>query len=256
VLAPFLRAVEFLPHAKARLIVPAIASDQAPDTPHCRLLVVDFDFFFPNPLDAGASDTQSLRLYDWGHAETRIHREVIWPVRAAAFTQQGLPLPRCEATDGFWDRFTLDTDTLLVADSNAYAGPLAWEGDFTDVVVFDAHHDSGYRRAYAEYLATGEFTCEDWTYPHVEAGARISVRYPRWRHRWPQLEPTTGVEADRRSDDGAPVDGVFTRVFACRSGGWVPAWCDEQWQQFIDAFPGRVLSVDPDLRPRWPRTGG
>jgi len=123
--------------------VPAITSDQAPDTPHCRLLVVDFDFFFPNPLDAGASDTQSLRLYDWGHAETRIHREVIWPVRAAAFTQQGLPLPRCAATDGFWDRFTLDTDTLLVADSNAYAGPLAWEGGFTDVVVFDLSVPAG-----------------------------------------------------------------------------------------------------------------
>jgi hypothetical protein len=45
---------------------------------------------------------------------------------------------------------------------------------------------------------------------------------------------------------------VFTSVFACRCGCWVPAWCDEQWQQFIDAFPGRVVSVDADLRPRWP----
>ncbi len=28
---------------------------------------------------------------------------------------------------------------------------------------FDAHHGSGYRRNYADYRATGEFTCEDWT---------------------------------------------------------------------------------------------
>jgi len=47
---------------------------------------------------------------------------------------------------------------------------------------------------------------------------------------------------------------VFTTVFACRSGGWVPAWCDDQWQHFIDSFPGRILATDPDLRPRWPST--
>jgi hypothetical protein len=217
-----------------------------------RLLVVDFDFFFPNPLDAGAADTHSLRLYDWGHAETVIHREVIWPVRAAAFAAEGLPLPRCQPTTGFWDRFTLDTDQLLIADSNAYAGPLAWEGGYAEVVVFDAHHDCGYRRSYPDYLATGEFTCEDWTYPHHEAGAAITVRYPPWRRRWPQLEPATGIPAARHTDDGGPLAGVFTTVFACRSGGWVPAWCDEQWQEFIDAFPGRAVSVDPDLRRRWP----
>jgi hypothetical protein len=109
-----------------------------PDQAPARLLVVDFDFFFPNPLDAGASDLQSLRLYDWGHAETLVHRETIWPARAAAFALDGVPLPRCEPTDGFWYRFTFETDLLLVADSNAYAGPLAWEGSgFDEVLVFD-----------------------------------------------------------------------------------------------------------------------
>ncbi len=48
---------------------------------------------------------------------------------------------------------------------------------------FDAHHDCGYRRSYPNYLATGVFTCEDWTHPHHEAGARTSIRYPPWRHR-------------------------------------------------------------------------
>lgn len=102
-----------------------------------RLLVVDFDFFFPNPLDAGAADTRSMRLYDWGHAETVIHREIIWPARALAFAAEGVALPRCQPTTGFWDRFSLDTDELTVADSNAYAGPLAWEGTYAEVVVFD-----------------------------------------------------------------------------------------------------------------------
>ena len=56
-------------------------------------------------------------------------------MRAAAFAAEGLPLPRRQPTTGFWDRFTLDTDQLLVADSNAYAGPLAWEGVGVLVVV-------------------------------------------------------------------------------------------------------------------------
>jgi hypothetical protein len=57
----------------------------------------------------------------------------------------------------------------------------------------------------------------------------------------------------RCTDDGQPVPGVFDTVLACRSGGWVPAWCDDQWQQLIDAFPGQATNVDPDLRPRWRR---
>jgi hypothetical protein len=77
------------------------------------------------------------------------------------------------------------------------------------------------------------------------------VRYPRWRHRWADLEADTGIPVHRHTDDGAAVPGMFDTVFACRSGGWVPAWCDDQWQQFIDAFPGQVTCVDPDLRPRW-----
>jgi hypothetical protein len=224
-----------------------------PTEPVQRLLVVDFDFFFPNPLDAGAGDGQALRLYDWGHAETLLHREIIWPVRAAMCAEHGVALPRCEPTDGFWDRFILDTDLLLVADSNAHAGRLA-ATTTQEVLVFDAHHDAGYRRSFDDYLADGRYSCEDWTFAHHEAGARIGVRYPPWRSQWPKLEPTTAIPVDRCTDDGASVDDVFTTVFACRSGCWVPAWCDDQWQHFIDDFPGIAVSVDDHLRPRWPRT--
>jgi hypothetical protein len=200
--------------------VVTVENSHPPSALDGRLLVVDFDFFFPNPLDA----------------------------------EHGIDLPRCQPTDGFWDRFTLATNVLLAADSNAYAGPLAWEEAGAEVLLYDAHHDAGYRRSFDDYRATGKFDCEDWTFPHHEAGARISVRYPPWRDRWPVLEPTPRIPVQRATDNGEAVNGVFTTVFACRSGAWVPAWCDDQWQQFIDAFPGTVISVDPDLRPRWPST--
>ncbi len=74
---------------------------------------------------------------------------------------------------------------------------------------------------------------------------------PTWRR-------TPGSRSHRCTDDGRPVPGMFDTVFACRSGGWVPAWCDDQWQQFIDTFPGQVAQRRPrpadPLAP--PRTGG
>ena len=92
---------------------------------------------------------------------------------------------------------------------------------------------------------------EDWTYPHHEAGARIAVRYPQWRARWADQESNPAIPVDRCTDDNQPIAEPFTDVFACRSGGWVPAWCDDQWQEFIDGFPGQARSVDPNLRIRW-----
>jgi hypothetical protein len=174
-------------------VTPRTGAGTAPVGQPDRLLVVDFDFFFPNPLDAAATDTQSLLLYDWGHAETRLHRETLWHIRATTFAAHSVALPRRQPTDGFWNRFTLATDELVVADSNAHAGPLAWQGGLAEVVLFDHHHDSGYRRSYADYLTDGEFTCEDWTFPHHEASARITVRYPRWRGNWTRLEPSTAI---------------------------------------------------------------
>ncbi|MBW3709793.1 hypothetical protein DTB58_39300, partial [Streptomyces griseus] len=78
------------------------------DTPgHGRLLVVDFDFFFHNPLEgAEAAHRGDPLLYDWGHAETPFLQEDIWTFRAEDFIRAGTSLPRCEGLDGFWDRFT------------------------------------------------------------------------------------------------------------------------------------------------------
>lgn len=76
------------------------------------------------------------------------------------------------------------------------------------------------------------------------------MRYPGWCVEWANQESSPRIPVDRRTGDDWPVPGVFHDVFAFRSGGWVPAWCDEQWQEFIGAFPGHIRSVDSDLRTR------
>lgn len=219
-----------------------------------RLLVVDLDFFFPNPAYTATLPHAGAHLYDWGHLETPLHRELIWPARAAAFAASGKALPRCHGLDQFWRRFRLHTDTLLVADSNAFAGDLTPPGGtgFAEVLLFDAHHDSGYRRTLDDFATDGRYTCEDWTFLHYARGSRISVRYPRWLPDWPQHDPPPHIPVQRATDDGRPVPGGFNVAFCCRSGSWVPPWCDDQWSQLLAAFPGRVEVLDPALRqPRW-----
>jgi hypothetical protein len=83
-----------------------------------RMLVVDFDFFFPNPAYTHSLGCDLMLPYDWGHQENVLYRDLLWPIRAQGFTDASLPLPRCTPTTGFGDRFQLATDVLLIADSN------------------------------------------------------------------------------------------------------------------------------------------
>ncbi|WP_412538516.1 hypothetical protein R8Z50_21995 [Longispora sp. K20-0274] len=226
-----------------------------------RLLVVDFDFFFPNPHTAGDTTEASWALFDWGQQENLLFRELIWPHRAALLDAWGVPLPRCEGYGGFWDRFEFTTSTLFVADSNSYAAqPPLHDPDevFDEVVLFDAHHDAGYHpdRGF-DAFREGRFEadCGEWTLEHHRLGSAIRMFYPPWRHRWAQLEPAPAIPVVRATDPGGPM-GTFDAVFACRSGCWVPPWCDDQWAELLLDFKqtvpgGRVVTVDPDLRPRW-----
>jgi hypothetical protein len=221
-----------------------------------RLLVVDFDYFFPNLSEAGADH---LGLFDWGHAEIPLYRDgPIWQIRAAQFLCRGLPLPRCETGyREFWRRFRLAAGTpLWIADSNAYAATLGFDRQWRQVWLYDAHHDSGYQQSFPHYQTSLQISCEDWTYPLHAAGASIHVRYPPWRHRALELDGAPLIPVDRAIDDRRLNPRIFEGVFVCRSGAWVPAWCDDQWQQFLDACPipehrRHVLEDQPLATPRW-----
>ncbi|MGW3390742.1 hypothetical protein [Streptomyces cinereoruber] len=221
--------------------------------PRGRLLVVDFDFFFHNPYEGSSAPHRGdAVLYDWAHAENEMLRETVWPFRAEEFLRAGIEPPRCEGHENFWERFTFTSDTppLFFADSNLYAGRLtprhyalfdleitAWQ----DVHLFDAHHDSGYPHqhgpaSFKEWEEWGEFSCEDWMLVHHAKGSRLALTYPAWRPNGDSHPPM--IPLHTTVDDGEPVTTPFDAVFLCRSGSWVPSWCDDQFTELLAAFPG------------------
>lgn len=211
-----------------------------------NLLVVDWDFFFRNPMESGEHEDDEYWLYDWGHSESNMYiNGFVWPSRAYGFQKSKLELPTVDVPPNFWDRFKLHPDAVLyTADSNAYAGLLYDQnGDpFTDVWLFDAHHDLYKLKTEAEvakWHMKGDFTCENWMFKHLVRGSQLHWRYPQWH----QLGPSHAedvpdfVRLDAAYDDGKPMDVEFDTAFVCRSGAWVPPWCDEQFIDFIDSAP-------------------
>jgi hypothetical protein len=216
-----------------------------------NLLVVDWDFFFVNPLHNGNVTDRTLLLYDWKHLEAPFFVNDIWWSRLHGFVMNDLPLPMASNVEGFWDRFGLDEAVLMVADSNLYAGLIQPSsiGDFeaerwNRIDLFDAHHDSGYKiRSLAEYEQRGTVSCEDWMLEHAKRGVTdLHVHYPAWLTAAFSADPQPAIEIDRRIDDGQPVDVSYDAVFVCRSGAWVPPWCDQQFADFVKSFPGAGYS--------------
>lgn len=222
-----------------------------------NLLVVDWDFFFPNPFDGGEYKTRDVMLYDWQHSESRLYIETLWPIRAAGFVRNGLPLPRCEGYQDFWSRFEIFLPaTLLVADSNVWAGSElveSWdEMPWDSVWLYDAHHDCGYKHSSLEKVReNGRIECENWMAVHHERGSDLHVRYPQWKVHAFTAEPQPWFPVDRSFDDGTPPPVNFDTVFLCRSGAWVPPWNDDQFAEFVAAFPGEHEVIGPDMTRRF-----
>lgn len=229
------------------------------------LLVVDWDYFFRNPMEAGDTNDPAYFMYDWGHAESKlfIDGSIIWPSRAHGFWRNDLPLPGVDVPPGWWGRFDIDPDaTLFVADSNAYAGSVSdSEGEpFEDVWLYDAHHDLFKIQTEAEladWAEQGEYSCENWMFRHLLDGADLHWRWPHWLHRGPKIVDTVPdwIELDAAEDTEPPPNTVcFDTVFVCRSGAWVPPWCDEQFVEFVDQAPTRTtVQMDDEslVRAEW-----
>jgi hypothetical protein len=201
-----------------------------------RYLVIDWDYFFPvlQPPQEGWD------LFDWGHSEHHhIYLEEIWPIRAADFLRRGLPLPGTSGEEEtFWDQFEFAKGArLIVRDSNTFA----YRQDLRPqhVWLYDAHHDSGYADdAMQAVIDSGQVSCEDWMLAYFLRGAKLHVRYPRWKLTAFDQEPQPAVEVDRAFyDPDEKQPGAFHEVYLCRSGAWVPSWLDQPFIEFIERCP-------------------
>jgi len=216
-----------------------------------NLLMVDWDYFFYNPLYAVDGDHPDFWLYDWGHAERSLFIDHAWPTRASAFFRHGSGLPQVEVPPDWWSRFTIAPDARVeVSDSNMYSGIAGGGQDFKNVYLYDAHHDL-YRvetpQELEDWAEQGQITCEDWMWAHHLRGSKLHWRWPQWFTYGPQMrkEIPSWVKCDSRKDDGKTPPVTFDVVSICRSGAWVPPWCDPAFQQFYESCPGGdIVQVD------------
>lgn len=239
-----------------------------------NLLVVDWDYFFVNPLESKSGDVNKWLLYDWLHNESQgLYHDWIWGTRAAGFTRNGLELPQMDQRwRKFADRFTLHEDAeILYADSNLWAGSQTEVGDgFDEVWLYDAHHDLYQYKNLQDWhdrvSDDGErfrITCEDWMFWHAYQGSRLVWRFPDWHDLWKEvadeddLDIAKAVKLDYQMDDWEPVWTEFSSVFICRSGCWVPPWCDDEFDQFLLTWDRDTVQIGPNedlTRTEWKET--
>lgn len=73
-----------------------------------------------------------------------------------------------------------------------------------------------------------------------------SASYPEvW-----ELEPEPAVTMDRAVDTLEAIPTRFHSVLMCRSGAWVPPWCDDDFTALAEAFPGKSRWIDNCNHPR------
>ena len=216
-----------------------------------NLLVVDWDFFFPMP---PANTQRAFELYDWGHAESHMYIGPIWHSRAASFLRNNMPLPDVNNDwHTWWQRFRFaDESTLYFHESNAFAvNPRFANYIDGEVWLFDAHHDCGYNRSKSmRAIRTGTWTCEEWMifYGRMVGVKNLHVRYPIHRPNAFEEEPRPyWSKLDRKFYDPEEETPEFDTVFVCRSGAWVPPWCDEKFERFLNLAPMYLEKVEGGL---------
>lgn len=187
-----------------------------------NLLVIDWDYFFRNPMESGdfSSENGEFWLYDWGHNESWAPglQDYLWTNRAAGFIRHGLPLPECHVPDNFWDRFDIDPDAVCeLSDSNMYSGVADNYEVFDHVYLFDAHHDLytiETQEDLDEWVENSKISCEDWMFMHYLNGSKLHWRWPRWHKTGAKVRATVAkwVGLDARKDDMGKIDIKFDAV--------------------------------------------
>lgn len=223
-----------------------------------NLLVIDYDFFFPNPFEAGDSKRSDYWFFDWAHREVPMLIDDIWPTRALSFYVKGLELPQAKVPDNWWGLFDFTPGArLYYADSNVFALQVPslsdLDSEFKSVWLYDAHHDSGYNiDSVDDFIEKfdGRYTCEDWMIYFQEVHeSELHWRWPVWHKHYNEEGPKypKGVHLDAAVHNLAEKPPVaFSDVFLCRSGAWVPPWAESGFHRLLkDAKHMKPKKIGP-----------
>ena len=191
---------------------------------------VDFDFF-----------TRELRAWDWGHRESAVFLDVIWPIRYAERPDLYEEMdPKIHAD--FPPRDLLPQlaskglrlgggSKVGVAESHAYILPMLENLEFDLLINLDAHHDF--------YAEAPPVDCSNW-------GTHLWDTRPNSKFVW--VEPRWRAEDERHGNHVRPVtttrweelrrlrSASLVALFACRSGCWTPPHLDEQFNEMMRPF--------------------
>lgn len=195
-----------------------------------RLLSIDWDYFFPDPIGGPPVFLQVFRAAKLDPQATLLKT---WRARIDMYLASGKHIPETSGQEaGFWKRFTFAPESsLFTAESHHFAADPKGRDNVSEIWNFDAHHDAGYEDA-----PDGKYDDGNWlmAYPR---DVEKHVRYPSWKHWVFEEEPRTLTEVHRQFDDGKQIEGDFDRVFICRSGEWVPPWIDDTYREFVASCP-------------------
>jgi hypothetical protein len=238
----------------------------------CKVyLNIDFDFF-----------VKEDPTWDFQHAETAFHTDILWGLRASSMLLNGVDLIKQMSVDNQNPTpgqfiaalktlpFTYDKPKFIVAESHAYAFK-GYKKAHDLVINFDAHHDLGYHSAskLRQWAAEGKWEAGSWLGSLLRQTADLEamIVYPPWRSysEWREYRKsensTDSLHArvdvivwqgselftyDLLERYGASTKFVVDSVFVCRSGAWVPPWNDMQFSMFVDDL-SRVISTEPTV---------
>lgn len=192
-----------------------------------RLLSVDWDYFFPDPI-GGPMFYAGRPVADPKEMAFRV-----WLFRSKLYIERSATLPVTSGDENhFWERFCFAPDCrLFVAQCHRDCAHPAIIQGVSELWNFDAHHDAGY-----EDLPRGSFSDENWMMAYPSQVPKY-VRYPRWKHNAFDIEPPTHIPVDRAIDDGAAIEAPFDVVFLCRTDNLVPPWLDSNFERFAESCP-------------------
>jgi hypothetical protein len=192
-----------------------------------RLLSIDWDYFFPDPIGGPmfytgppVADPEEMQFRSWRN-------------RLKLYVEQAGTIPATSGEeDSFWEQFRFNHECrLFVAQFHRCCAHPEVRNGVSELWSFDAHHDAGY-----EDLPKDSFSDENWMMAYT-AEVLKHVRYPQWKTHAFEMEPTTLVPVDRAFYDGGAIDVAFDVVFLCRTDDLVPPWLDDRFEHFVASCP-------------------